>query len=82
MGLVANNLNCVAFLVFFGEDDEGVVDFREGGELGSVVICLLKNNINETHLKIIVSYVIVNMETSKYIKKRLHYTMLIYSSSS
>jgi len=44
MGLVAKDLICVAFLVFFGEDDEGADS--EGGEFGGLVMCLLKNNIN------------------------------------
>ena len=44
MGLVDNDLSCVAFLVLFNIDDEGA-DSR-GGELDGVAMCLLENNIN------------------------------------
>ena len=42
-GLVANNQSCVAFLVYFRVDSEGA-DLGKGGDLDSVVMCLLKNN--------------------------------------
>ena len=46
VGLVANNLSRVAFLVFFDEDnEESVADSGGvGGELGGIAMCLSKNN--------------------------------------
>ena len=44
-GLVANDLSRVTFLVFFGKDEEDADSGGRGGELGSVAMCLLKNNI-------------------------------------
>ena len=49
VGLVANDMSHVDFLVFFGVDDEEVVvdsGGRGGGELGGAAMCMLKNNIN------------------------------------
>ena len=45
MGLVANDLSRVALLVFFDVDGKGV-DLGGEREIGGVVMCLLKNNIN------------------------------------
>jgi len=65
--LVANDPSHVVFLVFFDVDDEGAVDSGgRGRELGGVAMCLLKNNINQTQLKTILSYVIEIMKASKY----------------
>jgi len=44
MDLADNDLSHVAFLVLFDIDSEGANS--GGGELGSVAMCLLKNNLN------------------------------------